>query len=321
MAARALVVIWTLASELSSPGTVAMRNATHDALGPDSVVRAEPLPDTDSPPPQALKASGVVRVTWDEGEHRRARVSCYLPALDRWVEREVVFAPSDPEFERGRTLGFLVASIFIDAGVVERAPEPVREKERPVMTAAPKSSSEPPQAVSASSDSDSKAALGAAAQIAGPGAATGFGAWLGLERQLRGSTLWIGGAGQARFGSIPEAQASSRFLALGLQATWLAWLPSPKSWLGIRGSASVAQLSVAHLSDDDAGEPDRQSRLLAAFELVLHTGYQFSTASALAGDVGAEFLSGKTAIWVHQRQVAAWPQFVPVLRLGVKSTF
>lgn len=297
-----------------------MTNATHDALGPDSVVRAEPAPEADAARPPAHGASGVVRVSWDEAEHRRARVSCYLPALDRWVEREIVFAPTDPELERGRTLGFLVASIFIDAGVVERAPEPAKEKERAAANA-PSESRAPSQAVPASTEPASKASLGVAAQVAGPGMATGFGAWLGLERSVAGSALWLGGAGQARFGSVSEAQASSRFLALGLQATWLFWMPSPKSWLGVRGSASAAQLSMAHLSDDDGGEPDRQSRFLAVFEAVLHAGYHFSAASALAGDVGAEFLSGKTAIWVHQRQVGSWPQLVPVLRLGVKSTF
>jgi hypothetical protein len=98
-------------------------------------------------------------------------------------------------------------------------------------------------------------------------------------------------------------------------------MPSPKSWLGVRGSASAAQLWMSHLSEDDGGQPQRQSRLLAAFELVFHTGYHFTPASALAFDLGAQVLSGKTQIQVHQKLVAAWPQAVPVLRLGVKSTF
>jgi hypothetical protein len=60
---------------------------------------------------------------------------------------------------------------------------------------------------------------------------------------------------------------------------------------------------------------------LGAFELVLHTGYHFSATSALSSDLGAEFLSGKTEIFVKQRLVATWPRLVPVLRLGVKTTF
>jgi hypothetical protein len=281
-------------------------------------VRAEPAPeDAGLRRPTASKASGIVRVSWDEAEHRRAHLLCYLPALDRSVERDIVFAPSDPELERGRTLGFLVASIFIDAGVVAPPEQPKPEEPK---RAGRTSASPEPESKPAASESRSRSALGAAAQIAGPGTATGFGAWVGLERSLGGSQLWLGGAAQARFGSVPEAQASSRFLALGLQATWLFWIPSPKAWLGARGSASLAQLAVAHLSED-AGEPERQSRILSASELVLHTGYHFSATSALAGDLGAEFLSGKTEIFVKQRLVATWPHLVPVLRLGVKSNF
>lgn len=329
MAARALVVIWTLASELSSPGTAAMTSAAHDVLGPDAEVRAELMPAGDSLPPQALThVSGVVRVSWDSAEHRRARVLCYVPALDRYIEREVVFAASDPELERGRTLGLLVGSIFIEAGVLSGSaesfpPEAPKEKRVPP-EAAKEKRARPPSSGEArpkASQPLPHTALGASAQVAGPGTATGFGAWLGFERAVGASQLWLGGAAQARFGSISEAQATSRYLALGLQATWLFWLPTPKSWLGVRGSASGAQLAVAHLSPDDAGQPDRQDRLLAAFELALHTGYDFTPASALAIDFGAEFLSGKTEIYVRQRQVATWPQWVPVLRLGVRSSF
>jgi hypothetical protein len=315
-----LVVIWTLASELSSPSTVAMSRATHDALGATSEVRTEAAPPGDGLRPQSLaQVSGWVRVSWDSAEHRRARLLCYLPALDRWIDREVAFSPSDPESERGRTLGFLVASIFIDAGVVPPS------SERGVRVSPPPAApSTPPPTIEDEPSEPSKprlTSLGAAAEVTGPGTATGFGAWLAVERSVLGSELWLGGAARARFGSVSEAQATSRLLALGFQATWLAWTPSSKSRVGVRGGASVAQLSMAHLSDDDAGVPEAQSRFLAVFELVLHSRYHFAPASALAVDLGAQVLSGKTEIYVHQRRVGTWPHAVPVLRLGVESTF
>jgi hypothetical protein len=296
-----------------------MTNAAHDALGPESEVRAELLPEGDAMSlAKAERASGVVRVSWDSDDHRRARVLCYVPALERVIDREVVFAASDPELERGRTLGFLVASIFIDAGVVvpprESAPE-----SRPA--GAPPAPDLREDESRKGSPANSRWAIGAAAQLAGPGTATGFGAWLGLERSLGDLPFWLGGSFQARFGTVPEAQASSRFLALGPHATWLFLQPSTRSWLGMRGGASLAQLSIARLNDSDVSEPERRSRFLAAFELLLHAGYDFTPGSALALDLGAELLSGKTQIFLRQREVARWPLVVPTLRVGVNSTF
>ncbi|HET9931016.1 MAG TPA: hypothetical protein VFQ35_10025, partial [Polyangiaceae bacterium] len=78
MKAAALVVIWTLASELSSPATNAMTGAASEALGPDTELRLEASPD-----PEGIRladvgnASAVVRLTWDESEHRRARITCF----------------------------------------------------------------------------------------------------------------------------------------------------------------------------------------------------------------------------------------------------
>jgi hypothetical protein len=318
VAAPALIVIWMLASELPSPGTVAMTNATHDALGPDSEVRAEPAPEGDLLSVAKLAhASGVVRVTWDAEEHRRARVLCYVPTLERWIDREVLFSVSDPEPERGRTLGFLVASIFIDAGVVALPPSPAPSaKPEVARESASAETSEAPRA-----RSKSRSALGAAAQFTGPGTATAFGAWLALERSLGSAPFWLGGSFQARFGSVPEAQATSRFLALGLQATWLPWQPFASSWVGVRTAVLAAQLSLAHLSDDDAGDPERKSRFLATFERVGHGRYDFTPGSALTVDLGAEFSSGKTNVFLRQRQVATWPLLVPTLRVGVNSTF
>jgi hypothetical protein len=319
VAARALIVIWTLASELPSPGTAAMTNATHDALGPESEVRAEAALEGDAMSfAKAEHASGVVRVSWDSDDHRRARVLCYLPGLERVIDREVVFAASDPELERGRTLGFLVASIFIDAGVVA-PPADALDPSRPTGATPAKESFESKPLEGAASSS--RWAIGAAAQLAGPGTPTGFGAWLGLERSLGKLPFWLGGSFQARFGTVAEAQASSRFLALGLHATWLFLQPSVRSWVGVRGGASLAQLSIARLSDSDAAEPERRSRFLGAFELMLHTGYDFTPGSALAVDVGGELLSGKTRIFLRQREVAKWPLLVPTLRVGVNSTF
>lgn len=326
------IVIWMVASELSTPTTAAMTQAAHDALGPATEVRAEAAPDSEGMRLADVgDAAGAVRISWDVQEHRRARLICYTPRGQRWVDREVTFAADDPEGERGRTLGFLLASVFLDAGAVPRAAERAEAKAEPAPPvehpAAVKASDEVINDSSGSvvkkksaADSPPSMSVGAAAQAVAPGAATAFGAWLGVEHSVVARTLWIGGSGQARLGSIPEAQATSRFLAVGAHATWVMWSPFEVSRLGLRGSASLAQISVARSAPGQSA-PERQSRFLPAFELVLRGGYDFAASSGLILDLGAEFLAGNTDIVVDGETLAEWSPVIGVARVGVQTSF
>jgi hypothetical protein len=335
VAAAPIIVIWMLASELSTAGTVAMTNAAREALGKDAELRVQAAPD-----PEGMRlsdvgtAAGTVRVSWDSSEHRRARLLVYLPASERWLDRELSFKADDPEVERGRALGFVVASIFLDAGAVPRpnsgsesARAPTRASQKSAQAAnagtrrasAPSTSLSPSPPPSGPDTSPANAALTAAATIVGPGTATAFGAWLSGSRWIAGG-LWLGVAGQARLGEIPEARASSRFLAAGVNATWQFWHLSQNSWLGVRGSAAVAQLALSHFSSDDAVTV-RRARVLPVFELALHAGYRLGVASALVLDFGAEMVPGSTDIYVRNERVASWSPFVGVVRLGVQTSF
>jgi hypothetical protein len=53
----------------------------------------------------------VVEVAWVDARHQRASLKLHFATSGRWVERFIGFASSDADTERGRTLGFAIASI------------------------------------------------------------------------------------------------------------------------------------------------------------------------------------------------------------------
>ncbi|MGC4090254.1 MAG: hypothetical protein QM756_20715 [Polyangiaceae bacterium] len=317
MQAGALVVIWTLSSELSTPGTLALTSAAGEALGADTELRVEAAPD-----PEGMRlsdvggASAVVRLTWDEAEHRRAHLLCYVQSSQRWIDREVVFEATDPERERGRTLGFLLASMLLND---ENAtgPEPARQppKSVPAKDAASPSSAAAAQPVRPARLST---ALSAGAELASAGAASGYGFWVAGERSIAGQALWMGASGHARFGSIDSAQASSRLLALGMHLTWF-FIRTEPIWLGGRLGASLNQLSATRTLPGLPSET--QSRILASTDVFAIAGVRFSRSSALSLQLGGEFLSGVTNISVKDQERATWPWAAFTGRAGVETAF
>lgn len=293
-----------------------MTSAASEALGPETELRVEPAPDPDGMRLADVgKANAVVRLTWDEAEHRRARILCYFRKSQRWVDREVVFDASDPERERGRTLGFLVASMLINAnspaGDSTEPDEPRSpSREAPRDNAVTENGARAPQQLPSTT-------LVAAAELASAGAATGYGFWLGAERAIFRQALWFGGSAHARFGFIDKAEANSRLLGLGLHLNWVTVRAGPL-WLGARVGGSLAQLSATRLVGDAT---ESQNRVLPSAEILAHTGYRFSAGSALSAQLGGEFLSGVTRISVGENEVATWPWAALVVRAGIESAF
>ncbi|HET9959212.1 MAG TPA: hypothetical protein VFQ61_32205 [Polyangiaceae bacterium] len=348
LSAPVVIVIWTLASELSSPGTQALTGAAHEALGPDAQIvlkGASPTAD-DQELATAGPATSVVHLTWDTGEHRRARIVCYLPKTGRWLERQITFSQADPEVERGRTLGFFLASMFLEAGVV---PEPrnKREPARPdeseseqkkeqasaVSQSGPEStrssasrpsSPEPAKVTVRTAEttpvSSRNTALTLAAVSAFPGTSTGFGVWVGAERVLRSSNLWLGARGEMRLGSVSAAQALSMFGSLGLSARWVYAEVREDLSLAFRVSGSAAVLSLIHLSSDDP-EPDWESRLTPVFELTHPIVLHLAGGSSLLVEAGAEFIPGTTEVFVKGSRAAVWPMWSGLGRVGFQAIF
>ncbi|HET9934589.1 MAG TPA: hypothetical protein VFQ35_27985, partial [Polyangiaceae bacterium] len=236
----------------------------------------------------------------------------------RWIDREVVFETTDPERERGRTLGFLLASMVLHAANDEEAPPTVET----IADGARSSLEVPPPDVPArpSEEADASASsLAATAELASAGAASGYGFWFGVERAVAARELWIGGGAHARFGSIVEAQASSRLLGLGVHMTWLP-VRSGSLIFGVRLGGSLAQLSAKRWAGSGTGE-ESQDRVLPSAEVLSLLGLRLAPRSVFTAQLGGEFLSGVTEVSVRGQARATWPWAALLTRVGVETAF
>ncbi len=102
--------------------------SAHEVLGPNVTVRVEMLGGSGNSRVIADEhpTSAYAWVAWDVTDPRVAHLRCYIPDDNRWVQRDVSFTDLDPENERGRTLGFVIGSIFVAAS----APQPANRRTR-----------------------------------------------------------------------------------------------------------------------------------------------------------------------------------------------
>ena len=311
MAAKALIVLWVVASEISSPTTLSLTHAFADAVSGEQQAAIEVRESDDqagAAPVKHVAGSGVVLLRWTGDHHRNANLRCYLPQSHRWVSRNVRFAREDPEEERGRALGFLLASMYVDE-LSPKLPQPPREARARHDTPRPESPSD--------RDATSAVAISAAGSLAGPGDIAGFGAWLGVEFAVS-SRATIGAAAEARLGSISAAQATTRVVDLLAGAEIRVLGGSRGPWLGLRSALGAAHVSTTHLSADDPA-PDAQYRVLPLAEIGVRLGYGLGSLGDATVELGAQSPFSPTDIYVHGRQQATLAALYPVARLGVRA--
>jgi hypothetical protein len=131
MAGAVTLVLLVAAGDATNATTRSMARATREALGPNLhlVVRPTNGEPTDS---EALRfersdgADAVVELAWADAKQRQATLRVHLARSGHWLQRSIGFQPSDAEAERGRTLGFAVASFLPEpAGSMAPETEPV----------------------------------------------------------------------------------------------------------------------------------------------------------------------------------------------------
>jgi hypothetical protein len=111
----ALTLVVLIASgDAKDPVAQSMDKALHQALGAETRVLFRPMSEGD-----AVTADAVVTIVWREN-----RVTLRMHAGDRWIDREIGFAAGDADAERGRTLGFAIASMLPERTEPPPAPVP-----------------------------------------------------------------------------------------------------------------------------------------------------------------------------------------------------
>ena len=327
-AVRVLVVVLSGAS--GEAGTRPIEDALHAALAKDAtiVVRSATAPVSD----EALKATALVEkasllgvVTWDE-KQRRASVRFVKPSEGPWTERDVRFQVADAPAERGRTVGFTLASMMPDEAFAPEPPPPTVAAKpvdsAPTVVFAPPividrvvpEKKAPPRANPLSVDLNTLGALSS------DGYGGGVGGALALRVPLSGA-FGMRFGGSARFGEVAVASVTSRVFVASAGVAWQPWLDDDRRWaLGARLDALVIVHRVSHLSEDDV-DPNVQSRALPGIDAAVEGAYRFTDRTAVVGALGAEVALGTTDLYVHDRRVAALTPLRGLAEVGLRISF
>src|SRR5947207_2129671 len=229
------------AGEGDAPDTAALLQALGEALGSEVkvVAREGEGPRNDQAMLALERATGsavTAAVAWSGGEKLEARVRLHLRSSDRWIDRGLSFAPSDDLRERGRALGFTLASMLPD-----RTPSPAAARPPPPMVVA----APPPPPSRLAVDLMVLGSLGVGGNADGLGGAFAMRWAVSPKLALRAELMGRTGVVQAA-----EATALSLHLGLGVAFSPLGDPAARRANLEIRGDLAMLYESLGHLSPD-----------------------------------------------------------------------
>ena len=326
LAAVSVLVIVT-SGEPPDGSTPALEQALRGALGRDvpvAVRMAAPGASDESLVATASSehAALLVVVVWSE-RPLRATLRVVKPSEGRWTDREIRFDNGDVATERGRTVGFALASMVPEDALSppDRPPPPA-----PVPTAAPASpaAGRTPEATPAPPYMPGPNPLALEASALAVTAPGGYGGGLGGVFALRvplGGGFAVRGAVSLRGGEVAPAQATSRVIVGSAGVSWQPWLDARRRWaLGVRGDALLIHHDLGHLSQDDP-EVTHLSRFVPGFDVALEAGYRFADRAAFVGALGTEVALGTTDVVVRDHTVASLTPGRVLGEVGLRVSF
>ena len=298
------------AGQGDSPESRALLQALVEALGAEvrAVLREQETIDDEAmlALEQSTASDVAAAVSWSP-DRLLARVRLHVRASDRFIERSLGFAASDEPRERGRTLGFTMASMLPGRSPPAAAARPPP----PIVVIQPAAA--PPSRLAL--DLMVMGSLGVGGNADALGGAFAFRRALSPRLAVRAELL-------GRTGVVQAAQATSLSLHLtvGLTANLLGDPAARGVHLALRGDAGAFYESLGHLSEDDVDRV-RQARVLPGGDLVLEASLPVLGSAAVVLGFGTEVALGRTDVFVHDRQVAVVPALRLVTSLGLRHHF
>lgn len=325
-----LLIVLVGANELQAPTTVALKDAARDFLGADAEVRVERYaspPADEELSSNRQHADAVAQLSWADEARRHALVRCYLESSHRFVSREIVFDGRDEMTERGKTLGFAIASMLAKPVGNEPASDSAREafpEPRPPRAARPVVASErvidrPVRAAAEGAVSHGAidvTALGASG-VAGSGG--GVGAGLAARWFFR-HPMSLRLAGGIRYGRVEPAQANGTAFLGGLGLAFEFTRPDSRFAFGGRADALLTALTLTRARAADA-VPETQTRVQPAADLLLEGAWYLWDSGAVLFAAGGEFGLGHTDVVVQNKDVIDIAAFRLVAELGARARF
>jgi hypothetical protein len=310
-----VLVLLVQSTDATDPSTSAAIDAAHRTLGADAQVRVSgytDLPSDDAVQKLSAGADAVVVVSWTEG-HKHVRLRMLRVADGAWVDRDIGFEARDASRERGRTIGFALASMLPEAEdrPLDPAPSGVvgggRVDKPPVIPAPPS-----PRVFRGAATAVGLGAVG----IGGYGG--GFGGSLALEWYL---TPWLGlrAVANGRSSDVSPVASTAYLVSGGLGAR--ARLVRKGGFeLGARLDALVLWEQLTHLDADDTG-PRQKSHLLPAMAGALDLAWYFNEAAGLLIGAGTEVAFGQTDLYLRGQKAATLVPVRPFAELGFRVRF
>jgi hypothetical protein len=319
----ALVVI-VASGQAQDATTLALADAAHTAAGAKVIVEeGAPIPDAEALAITARDHAEVVAVVSWDGDHSGVTVHLHRAGDARWLDRAVGFQSSDAPSERGRTIGFAIASMLPDptadepAHPPEKPPPPVVIGPTPPLTTVREHPHpEAPPIWHGAIDLSGVATMAVGGYGGGWGVRLG-GQWFFLPRLSLRAAIGI----SAR-PLIPEAQASVQTLTGALGLGFALIEPASRRPVGLGGRVSIMaqHQTVSHLSVDDVNA-NTESRWLPAAEVLLEGAVYFITNVAVVLSGGTEIAMGETRIYVAHRPVATLAPWRFAGEIGFRARF
>jgi hypothetical protein len=304
MGAPLLVVVLVAAGDTTDPGTTALTATAEDALEGNAIVvvrQAETARLTDAEADKvaaAVRADAVVVVTWSPFDRRRALVRVHAGKREAWVDRTLSFEAEDPVAERGRTVGFEIASMLRVRVPEAPATEPALA---PPPAMVPEVRRGPTLAV------DAVALLGMGG-VGGEGAARWF---FSDTVTLRIGGGWRGEPLRAVSGDASVTRFGAGIAWRGLDTGG----PRP-----IAVGARVDLLAIQH-SVSRTRKASSDARWLPGADFVLEGSWVFAPGFAAIAGPGVEVSFGTTRVLVDGAQVTTIPSVRFVSELGLRFAF
>jgi hypothetical protein len=281
----AVIALLVAAGEGKSATTQGLLSAAEEALGAGTSIRvfeaAPPSDDAALDVEGEIDAYAVVTLVWQDNARLHARTRVHVARTDRWTGRELTFAGVDTLAERGRALGFAIASML---------PEEARARAAPAEPPRPRAGPAPQYAVGLF-------AIGATQEGGGGGGA------------LDGATfvadaLAVRAAASARYGQVTGAQglsASDLVLSLAAGLEWWPFLPEEARpvGVGLRADGLLIRHQVYGSGGDSAG------RFVPGGDLLGEIAFRLAPGLELGAGLGVEAAFGKTDVFVGDEPMPA----------------
>jgi len=299
--------------EAGLPATAAMTTATEKALGPGAQVMVREVDLFPSDESAEKEADVVAEVTWTL---KPLAAHLHVHAKPGWLDRDIGFADTDSPSDRGRTVGFVVASMVPEFEPVVLAPPPPPPPPfvtAPVLAPAPRDPgvTAPPRVNRFVVD-----AFGAASSGMGGSVGVGGGAAFGVRAS---PWLSVHVASDLRLGEIEGFGRTTAFrLGAGVTLT-------PASWgiltVGLRVDVSALRFGVARATTSATASNDTRSRWLPDVAVLGELSSKLGGDASLFGAIGPDFALGTTTVALNGTSVSVLPRARLTGELGLRVRF